>query len=157
MTPSERKIFVNLVRQYIKKHNKFSEIKNLAKDDPVLNLFISQVPQKIILSVLLVDFEERLLEKNRAKTIIELGSVYKENKRMWNDYFILNCTRDIKNPQFKQLGNKVYKQLREIEEKVIWNMETGKYKEFSSSLSERYWMIVQEFFPYYQLSEVTTR
>lgn len=109
---------------------------------------------------LLINLEKRILAKNSVKMRKEFAESYKKNKKLFEEFFILNFDREnLHTNDFHEKWKEIQEIIQDVTVRVVWKMEgwNSKYGVFSSSVNDKFIAYIKEFFPFYDSIWVTIR
>lgn len=152
---NEVNIIKNSLNTYIKDHGKYPTLDKLI-EDPTVGFFFQQIQEdddlvNEFLDVLFKHYKEKISNPDGTKMRKTLAEVYKNNEKLFDDFFILNLDRkNIKTEKFQTIGTKIQALIQEAQEYVVGKVESGKqYNQYSSSLNDKFVVYIKEFFPLY--------
>lgn len=160
MKEHEKKAILNIFLDELKKHKKLPTEKRLKESKEWGSIFQTifwkeQLKQEFV-SLITENYKSRI-EKSSTKMWEIISRLYSQNKELFDSFFLLNLLDKQTTKEFQEEGRKIQKIIQDGEEEHVWRMESWKYRDFSSSVSDKYYEYVRTFFPYYSLIWVTIR
>jgi len=161
ISENDKKVIITLFHEELKKNKKLPTLKKIRQltewtGKILADLIKDKSIEKLFIEIIISDFHERI-----SKSSTKMGSIvsrfYSLNKELYEEFFKLNFLDLQDSKEFQEKWLEIQKLIREWEEEHVWRMESWKYRDFSSSVNEKYIEYIKTFFPYYGLVGVTIK